>query len=273
MPNNIIYQLEHVETIETKFAYLKGARFMNRRFRSYIVVIMALAMVCFGSLIGQANGVVKAEQVERGVLSVHGEGVVYAKPTIARIHLGVETERPNAKEAQQENAKIMSAIVQSLMDMGFAEDDIKTANYSIYPVRSTVASSGEYRVVGYRVSNTLIVTVRDLDRVGEVIDVSTQAGANNVSSIQFDIEDSSDLYYKALELAVSDASTKARVIARATGQELDRPMKIYESSSSRPVTFDGYDTRFAMASAEYATPIIPGDVAIRASVSIEYALK
>lgn len=247
---------------------------MTRNYITYCtVIILALAIVLAGGSIWHTQEVSKAEQTEPGVVSVHGEGVVYGKPTIARINLGVETEKPNAKMAQQENAKKMSEVVLALMDMGFTEDDIETANFSIYPVRSSFTSEGQYKVVGYRVSNTLIVTVRDIDRVGDVLDIVTQAGANSVNGVTFDIEDSGELYHKALQLAVSDALSKAEIIANAMGENLGRPLKVYESSSNRPAKSDAYDAQLMRAGAEYATPILPGDVAVRASVSVEYVLQ
>lgn len=247
---------------------------MTRNYITYCtVIILAVAIVLAGGPIWQTQGVSKAEQTQTGILSVHGEGIVYGKPTVARVNLGVETEKPNAKMAQQENAKKMSEVVLALMNMGFTEDDIETANFSIYPVRSSFTSDGQYTIVGYRVSNTLIVTVRDIDRVGDVLDIATQAGVNTVNGVTFDIEDSNELYHKALQLAVSDALTKAEVIANAMGENLGKPLKVYESSSNRSAKSDVYDVQFMRASAEYATPIIPSDVAVRASVSVEYVLK
>lgn len=246
---------------------------MIRNYITYCaVIILAFGIVFVGGFIWQPEWVSKAEQTEPGVLSVYGEGIVYGKPTIARVNLGVETEKANAKAAQQENAKKMSEVVLALMDMGFTEDDIQTANFSIYPVRSNFTSDGEYKIVGYRVSNTLIVTVRDIDRVGDVLDIATQAGVNTVNGVTFDIEDSSELYHKALELAVSDALAKAEVIASAMGESLGKTLKVYESSSNRPARSDVYDAQLMRASTEYATPIIPGDVAIKASVSVEFGL-
>jgi uncharacterized protein YggE len=253
---------------------MKEETCMTRNFTRYCIVIpLVLTIILFGGLFCQVCGVSAAEAIDEKIITVYGEGAVFGKPTVAYIHLGVETEEPDAVTAQQENARRMSGVIQVLTEMGFEEDDIKTANFSIYPVRGDFTSAGQYKIVGYRVSNTLIVTVRDLDKIGEVLDATTKAGVNAINNIIFDIEGSTAMYHEALRLAVSDALAKARIITEALGMKLCGPVRVYESSSSKPVAVDVYDMRVMMASSEYSTPIIPGDVSVRASVSIEFAME
>ena len=123
-------------------------------------------------------------------VSVTGSGSANLVPDIAYIYVGVHTEKPSAAEAVDENNAQTQKMIEALKDFGIAAKDIRTTNFSIWPQERydqfTGTPTGEKT---YVVDNTVYVTIRDLDKLGELLDTVIAAGANTVNSIQFDVAD------------------------------------------------------------------------------------
>ena len=121
-------------------------------------------------------------------LSVSGNGQAYLAPDIAYIYVGVHTEKLTAAEAVAENTTQTQTVIQAIQDFGIDAKDIRTTNFSIWPMDKfdpqTGTPTGEKT---YAVDNTVYVTVRDLDKLGDLLDTVVQAGANTVNSVQFDV--------------------------------------------------------------------------------------
>ena len=142
---------------------------------------------------------------------VSGIGTIKAEPNLAIASLGVITENINLKEAQEENAKKTNAVINSLIEMGIPKEMIKTASFNIEPKYDYVEGKQVFR--GYRVSNILSVTIKELSKIGEIIDAAVASGANRVDNISFSIEFPSIYYKQALNLAIKDAISKEKEIA------------------------------------------------------------
>jgi uncharacterized protein YggE len=203
---------------------------------------------------------------QQKVLKVNGSGTVKAQPNIAIINLGVITEDMSLQTAQKENAVKTNSVLDSLYKMNIPKRDISTAVFDIQPQYDYVEGKQEFR--GYRVTNILSVTIRDLTMVGEVIDTATANGANRVDNIRFTIEDPSLYYNRALTLAVRSATEKAKQLANDFGVQLSPiPHKITEESSVS-ITEDSPTMKLAAS----PTPILPGqlDITARIEVTFEY---
>ncbi len=210
----------------------------------------------------------QAEQRAK-TISVTGTGVVKAKPDRAVLSLSVVTQAESAGEAISENAGKMDSVVKAVRSMGILENQTETSAYSLTPIWDYPKEGVSPRIVGYTCSNTIRVTVKDLNKVGEVIDAAVKAGANQVSSLQFTISDEAmrQLGLNALSLAVKDASSKASTIAAAAGVTLVGPVSI--SLSGYSPYFRSYAFESVMGSV--ATPIIsPEEVSVTVSVSAVY---
>jgi len=214
---------------------------------------------------------VSAETTDRvSVVSVQGEGVMLVKPDLAYINIGVETRDENASVAQAENKEKMLAVLDSLKMAGIKEVDMVTTNYNIYrsyDYNRAPLENGQQPSV-YQVDNTVKVTIRDIDRVGDFIDAAFNAGANVVHNIQFDVEDRAAYYNEALVLAMANAKDKAAAIMSTFDEVADKPYKVYEASySSAPYTNTYYEASdMKMAS----TPVQAGELAIKATLTVEY---
>lgn len=205
-------------------------------------------------------------------LSVSGSGEALLAPDIAYIYVGVHTENATAATAVEENTSQTQALIQAIRDFGIDEKDIRTTNFSIYPMDrydpATGLPSGE-KV--YAVDNTVYVTVRDLTKLGDLLDTAVQAGANNINSVQFDVADKDEALREARANAVKDAEAEAQSLAQAAGLSLGEIQSISFSEQPYPI-FDGKGGGGAVAE-QAAVPIQPGQLTFTVSVNVTYELR
>jgi uncharacterized protein YggE len=204
-------------------------------------------------------------------ISVSGQGVAVAAPDIASLSLGVSTLADTARQARDDAAASMTDLIASLTDNGIAEEDYHTSQFSIEP-EVDYRPDGEQVILGYRVTSVLSVTVRDLDRVGEVIDDAVDAVGDpvRVQGVTFSIESPAAFQSGARAQAMADATTKAEELAELAGVDLGRPITISESSAGgEPPVF----LRAAEAAMDIETPISPGQLEITVTVQVTFAIQ
>lgn len=204
-------------------------------------------------------------------LNVSGVGVVYLSPDIVYINIGVSTQRENAAEAVKINKEQTSAVIQAIKDFGVAEKDIRTTNFSIWSnPQYDPTGSGQITGTNYSVDNTVYVTIRDIDKLGDLLDAAIEAGANSIYSIQFDVEDKAEANKEARALAVEDAKTQAQGLADAAQLSLVEIQTIsYYESGASPYYYGGKGGGGEAA----AVPIQPGQLAVTVTVNLVYTIK
>ena len=240
---------------------------MRTKFLAFaILAILALAVsACGPTTINQAA----PESVR--TLNVSGLGVVYLTPDIVYINIGVNTQRENASEAVEINKEQTSAVIQAIKDFGVNEKDIRTTNFSIWS-NPQYDPSGQITGTTYSVDNTVNVTVRDLEKLGDLLDAAVSAGANNIYSIQCDVEDKAEATKEARAQAVEDAKVEAQELADVAGVKLVNIENISYYESSPTPYFEGKGGGGGdVASA--AVPIQPGQLAISVTVNVTYSIK
>ncbi|MHC1626610.1 MAG: SIMPL domain-containing protein [Methanoculleaceae archaeon] len=242
------------------------------------VLTAALSILC---AIG-AGGVAAAQSDDGSehVIQVSGTGTVTTTPDEVRISLGVETENPDLQVAQQKNAEIMDAVIMAIRDAGIPERDIRTTGYSIYHTTKDVKRSsiipGEGKTF-FHVSNTVVVTLKDTSRAGEIIDLAVEHGANRVNSIQFTLsrERQQELRSEALTRAVARARADADTVAAALGKRIVdvKEVSVGGSYPGAPVIL-AEKTLFApdAAGGRVPTPIETGTLDVTAWVTITYII-
>lgn len=199
-------------------------------------------------------------------LTVTETASVDAKPDIARVAFGVVTEDRDPAAASRENARITNAVIDAIRRFGIPREDLETASYRVEPIVNYQARPPV--TTGYRVSNVVNVTQRNLERVGQLIDVGIKAGANVVQGVNFTIEDPTPFRREALVKAIGQAKSKAQLMAENLGVRLGTVISASESVFY-PVPLD----RPMYARADAApTPIMPGDIEVNATVTITYAI-
>jgi uncharacterized protein YggE len=204
-------------------------------------------------------------------LGVTGTGQVYLTPDIATISIGVRTDHESASEAVADNNALIQQVVAALTDLGVAENDIQTSNFSIYP-QQQYDDQGNIISTIYVVENTVMVTIRDLEMLGDVLDTAVANGANSIYGIQFDVEDKSAAQTEARQKAVEDAQAKAGELAEAAGVSLGQIQTISESTVYPGPIFDGRGGGAEQAVAS-AVPISPGQLTITSDVNIVFVIE
>ncbi len=215
------------------------------------------------------------EQVtQQNTVVVQGEATIVVQPDLAKISLAVETKDADSKKAQAENTKIMNAVMKALEEAGVAKDNISTSYYNIYqafdydnPVY--VADQKEDYALVYYVSNGITIKTSNIDEVGKLIDVATAAGANNIEGINFETSKADEYYQQALKDAMQSAKAKADAITATFGKTVDIPLKVSEVGGAGSYNRNFYAEKVEMA-ADSTTPIQPGGLKIRATVTVEY---
>ena len=219
-----------------------------------------------------------ADSNER-VIHTQGNGEVITTPDRVEISLAVVTEHADVRTAQRDNANQMSSAMDALKRAGLTSEDMKTTGYSIYTVTKSVDPKtgmrlpAEEQIEVYRVTNTLLVTMKDTARAGEIIDIAVENGANKVNYISFTLSDEKEkaLRATALQNAVADSRADADVVAAALGLTVRDVKEVTIGGGFYPVVSRMYDSMMVPAAMERAeTPIEPGEVKVTATVSITY---
>jgi uncharacterized protein YggE len=203
---------------------------------------------------------------------VTGTGEVAVVPDVAVLYLGVEAQAATVTEAQSDAAAAMTEVMSVLSANGVAEKDIQTRWYSISPVTKWIDDYKEQITIGYRVTNTVTAKIRDIGKVGAVIDAVAEAGGDltRIEGIGFTVDDPDVYYDQAREEAILDAMAKAEKIASIANVTLGKPVYISESGGYLPPP---YPVRGYAEGLDVATPISPGEMEISLTVQIGYALQ
>ncbi len=205
-------------------------------------------------------------------LIVVGEGESRVAPDMALLSLSVMREATTAREALTANNEAMAAVISAMKAAGIEERDLQTAGVQIAPrYNYTPKSDGsqEAELVAYQVTNTLSVRVRDLGKIGEILDRSVTLGVNEGGGISFTNDDPSKAITEARKEAVADAIAKATVLAEAAGAKLGRVLEITELPSMQPPV--PMLSKYADQAAA-AVPIQAGENAYKVQVNITFEL-
>ena len=227
---------------------------------------------------GSSSGInVNVGGQEEGIW-VSGTGEVSVVPDLVTLGLGVEAQESTVVEARAQAAEAMDSIMAVLQENGVADEDIQTRYYSIQDISRWNEFKEEQVITGYRVTNTVTVKMRDMEKVGEVIDAVALAGGDltRINNIAFSVEEPEDYYEEVREKAVADARSKAEQLADFAGVKLGKTTYISEGPVSSPViyrsAYDMAEGAIAIPAPVVDTSISAGEMEISLSVRIGYAI-
>lgn len=201
-------------------------------------------------------------------ITVRGEGRVQGRPDLMTVSMGVDVNGDTANEALDEANVLATALIETFKGEGVAERDMQTSDLSIWPNWDRDSE----RIVGYHVSNTLTVKLRDLDKAGQVIDTAAGAVGDAVRfhGVSFSIEDTTDLLAEARTDAVERAADQAQQLADAAGVELGDLRAIDDTGGSAPPpTYYGADAEAALRAPD-SVPIQEGTQEVTLEVVVVY---
>lgn len=201
-------------------------------------------------------------------IAVTGRGEIKVSPDRATIQISVQTKATTAAAAAAENATKQQAVLAALRQLGLTNDQLSTINYNVYP-EQRYEQGKEPVIVGYNVTNTILVDVKKLDQVGPVIDAAIARGANMITSLQFYASNTEVARRSAIAIAIEKARADAEAAARAARGTLGTLLEINIGSySPRPPQPMMMLARGAAAQAD--TPINPGEETLAVEVNTRW---
>ncbi len=232
---------------------------------SSLMLIASLLLTACGT-----TALAQGEDTKIRTLTVNGTGKTYLSPDIAYVSIGVHTENANASEAVASNNTQSQEVAEALIGFKIDKKDIQTTNFSIYP-QQQYDQEGKVTGTRYIVDNTVFVTLRDLEKIGEVLNAAVSAGANSINSIQFDVEDKTEALSGARKAAVANARIQAEELATAAGVKLGEVQTIQTYGVGTPVPM--YEGKGGGALvAEASVPVSPGQMILTVEVNIVYQI-
>lgn len=239
--------------------------------------LLALAITAPISL-SATHSFAHEEKVERSIISVSGTAKANVAPDLAILNLGVLRHAKTARQALDANNTAMKEVLASMKEAGIAERDLQTSNFSIGPRYDYHRpKKGEIqkppRIVGYNVSNNLTVRVRDLSKVGEILDRSVTLGVNSGGNIHFTNDDPKAAISIARAKAMKNAIEKASVLTQAANVDLGAIISIDEHSSRPQPIRMARNKMMAEAMVADAAPIAAGENTYSVSVNVRWEIK
>ena len=205
-------------------------------------------------------------------VSFSGEGKVVSKADIAAVYLSIVTESATSKSAQDDNSKKSKAVVEFLKKQKIEDKDIKTVSYNIYP-QYTYPRYDKPVISGYQVNQTMTIKIRNLDEVSAILDGVVSAGANQINSLSFEIDEPEKLKSDARKMAIADAKKKARELEKELGIDLGKIINFSENTGGFPTPVY-LEAKGDMGGGGDSGPSVPsGENEISVNVYLTYQIK
>lgn len=235
---------------------------MSTKYCSKTAAVIAVA---FLSLIP----IICAQAASR-TITVAGRGSARASPDTATVNTGVSTVAATAQEALKANNQQFQQVLGVISEQGIEDRDVQTSSFNVNPQFERGPNFEIIRITGYEVSNQVRIVVRDLDKLGQLLDALITAGSNRVSSVTFSIQNNEELLKTARNSAVADATRTAAVLATAAGVEVGTLIAIRDQSAPSP---RGVAIAAFGAGGNGGVPIATGQLEVSSSVTLEFELK
>jgi len=217
-----------------------------------------------------------ADDNKPATISLSGTGSVSIAPDMAIVSFGVVKEAKTARLALDENNKAMASVLTAMEENGIDKKDLQTSGFNIqpkyfYPKRKSNGEQPSPEITGYRVSNNLTIRIRELEKAGEILDLSVTLGINSGGNIQFTNEDTSSMLKEARSKAVTDAVEKAQTLAQAANVELGDILNISENAS-RPRPIAIAQARSLSVQEDASVPIASGENTYQVTVQMSWEI-
>lgn len=248
----------------------------NQKVLLFVLFAAVLVFASFGAAALARPQIANAQSVSQPVeptrtINVNGTGKAYLTPDIASINVGVHVEAKSASEAVASSNSATQKVIDGLKAAGVAEKDIQTINFNIYPQQQFDKEGQPTGETIYMVDNAVYVTVRDLGKLGSLLDAAVKAGANSISGVSFDVADKEAALEEARKEAVANAQAVAQQVAAAAGVELGQVITINAYGGSYPITV--FEAKGGAVAMDGSVPVSPGQLVLTVDVNIVYAIK
>jgi uncharacterized protein YggE len=270
-----------------EFQEIKNSGEKKRLFLTFgIALCLFLAVLVVSTAVDIQNKIKEGKYIGREfeaqeTITVSGEGEIFAKPDLAIVDFSVLSEAQTVSPAMEDNARKMNAVIEAAKSLGVQEQDLKTTSFNISPKYEWYYTQAclyppcpQNRVlVGYEVSQTLEVKIRDMAKIGDVIQKATAAGSNQAGDLQLTIDNQDELKAQAREQAIEKAKSKANEMASQLGVKLVRITSFSESGISPYFPYYMEGMALGKGGGEAAPQIETGQNKITVNVSITYQIE
>lgn len=233
--------------------------------------IPLVAALFLGFLAQDASAQIPAAQTRIPTLNLTGEGSADAKPELAMVRIGVAVTGKVAKDALAENSRLLAAALNAAKEHGIEPRDLQTSGLSLRPDIVRAEKWPHREVIGYQVNNVVTMRVRDISKLGALLDRLVVLGINDIRSINFAVANPAPLIEQARTAAIKDAMSKAEKYAEAANLRIVRVLTINESGVEVPAPHPIVLTRAASAPRP-EVPIEAGEIFYRARVNVEFEI-
>ncbi len=240
----------------------------QRVFASSLVTFLAI-----GSVVMNASAQVAAPastSTDGTLLSVSAEAKATRVPDVATMSTGVVTQAADANGALRANAEEMNKVMSAVKAAGIAERDVQTSGISIYP-QYRYAENKPPVITGYQASNTVNLKVRDIAKLGKVLDALVASGANQVNGPNFEIDQPEEAYDEARRNALAKAQARAEMYAKTLGLRVRRIVSIDEGTGYQPPVMLRMAAK-TMAMDAVESPVSPGESTLSANLNVVFEL-
>lgn len=233
-----------------------------------IAMLFVTALIMWPFLEASAN-----DKPAPRTLDLTASADMKVKPDLAYISSGVETNARTAKRAVAQNSKQMTKIIAALKEIGLKDEDIQTSNFSIQPqyesYENRKTNNRPPRIVGYKVNNDLFLTIKNVEKVGDILDTLVSLGSNRISNISFAVRERDKYLDQVREKAMLKAFDRARLYTRAAGVKLGNVLSIRESQNFRAAPMARKRNFVAQ---ESSVPIAAGSQSLQIQVTVRWEL-
>lgn len=239
-------------------------------------VALSAAVAASIATLASAPTLAQEARPREPVITVTGEGHSDIAPDMAIVDLGVVKDGKTAREALDANNKAMAEVMKALKDAGIAERDLQTSGFTISPqYHFPQTENGENKppvLVGFQVANMLSLRIRDLAKLGAILDQTVTLGVNQTGGIRFTNDKPESAVSEARKRAVDDAIAKAKELTQAAGIGLGRVLEMSETSY-RPQPVPMMRSAMAKDFAAEAVPVAAGETSYSVNVTVTFALQ
>ncbi len=241
--------------------------FSLRRLASLGAVALVATTLFAGSVPVSAQ---EATSSAIATVSVSGVGAVAVAPDTASVQLGVTVTEATLADAQAASSTQMATIIDAVKSAGVEDKDIQTSSYYVSVMQTYDSNGNPTEVSSFQVQNQVNVVIRDIAKVGDILDSAVAAGANTIYGVNFYVDDSTAASSQARALAIADAHQRAQELADAAGMTLGPVVSISEGTNYGPIYGKGGGAGAAQAAP--STPIQAGTSTIEIDVTVVYQL-
>lgn len=198
--------------------------------------------------------------------------MVESAPDTVTFSTGVENSAPTASAALRANSAQVAKVINQLKSLGIAEKDIQTSGISLSPEYEYIQATQRNRFKGYRVSNQVSVKMRDIEKLGTILDQVVASGATNINGPYFSIDDDSDVKKAARAAALANGKAQAESYARAAGFGSVRLLSVSEGLVGQPMPYMKAGNRMMAEAADASVPVQPGQVGTSVVLNLQYEM-